>query len=395
MHRITLPKKTNPSWLDRWHVHASMNSDYDVIDGLRGIAILLVVACHLFSFSSNSSDLIRLIGGTISAGKCGVTLFFCLSGFLISLPFWKRKMRSTSPITPPGYVGRRLWKIYPPLALSILICAPIDMISLGPKPILSTALFWLTGMPLLFPVSSALNGVMWTLIVEIHFYATLPLLFLLTNKTSYRTTMIILFSALLIIPTAYKWWLLRQGLGPTLTPMIDTQYPVLLSGFAGGVLIASLECLTKIGKHLARFSLFGFTLIALSMVAISLLDLYPPAPHSSAILSEIIYFIQLLAAGLLLLLIADPTGLVSKLISTPFLRWFGIISYEWYLLHQPIHHLYCHYFGSADGNFGRWLTMLITTSTVSLLLAAAIYLGFSKPILQWGRNRNRIQKSIP
>lgn len=74
-------------WLQSWHVSPSFNRDYDLIDGLRGIAILLVLGGHHIYVNPLSGSLARFVGGVFRAGGFGVTVFFALSGFLISWPF--------------------------------------------------------------------------------------------------------------------------------------------------------------------------------------------------------------------------------------------------------------------------------------------------------------------
>src|ERR1700733_7697099 len=122
---------TGKQWLDAWHVNPSANREYDFIDGLRGIAILMVLACHFLYVNPNSGAGLRFIGGFLGACGHGVTLFFVLSGFLIAWPFWKRKVTGSGEVVPPGYVSRRFWKIYPPLAISVLILAPICLLRSG------------------------------------------------------------------------------------------------------------------------------------------------------------------------------------------------------------------------------------------------------------------------
>src|ERR1041384_2385653 len=112
-------------WLDRWHVNPTLSKDYDVIDGLRGIAILMVIACHMLYTNPAAGSLTHFIGGVFAAGTWGVTLFFTISGFLISHPFWKRKVQGSPQTIPSGYGWRGFWKSYSPLALSIILLAPI------------------------------------------------------------------------------------------------------------------------------------------------------------------------------------------------------------------------------------------------------------------------------
>lgn len=84
---VTKSDSAKKHWLNAWHVTPSANRDYDFIDGLRGVAILMVVAAHHFYFNPESHGVVRYIGSVIGTGGYGVTLFFTLSGFLITWPF--------------------------------------------------------------------------------------------------------------------------------------------------------------------------------------------------------------------------------------------------------------------------------------------------------------------
>ncbi len=70
-----------------WHLKPIDTQNYDFLDGLRGVAILLVLAAHALYIGVNSSIYVRFCGQLPSEGGCGVTLFFCLSGYLVSPPF--------------------------------------------------------------------------------------------------------------------------------------------------------------------------------------------------------------------------------------------------------------------------------------------------------------------
>ncbi len=84
------------------------------LDGLRGIAILLVLVCHFYEFRDISIYLDRFswrkIWGLAAFGWSGVDLFFALSGFLITSILFNTK-------ETPGYFrsfyGRRVVRIFP------------------------------------------------------------------------------------------------------------------------------------------------------------------------------------------------------------------------------------------------------------------------------------------
>lgn len=378
------PKK---HWLDAWHVNPSASKDYDFIDGLRGIAILMVIACHLFYVNPQSGGWVRFIGGVFTAGAFGVTVFFTLSGFLIAYPFWRRKVKGAAQLVPPGYGWRRYWKIYPPLALSILILAPIYLLRSNDWSFVTVALQWLVGWPLVQPVSSQLNPVMWSLLVEVQFYVVLPLLFLGLRRLPARTCLWLLPLVFLILPAGWRWLNYSRGIYLTLHPQIDFRFPSLLDAFALGILLAGMENLGMLRKSWARLGDVGLVLLALALPAISCANLHQMGdPH---LREEFFGWVVRIASACLLCYIANPQHPRVRMLSQPWLRWCGIISYEWYLFHQPVILWARASFGPAGGNASKYGAIALGSLLIGLILAALVYRHFSLPILQYGRDKHR------
>jgi peptidoglycan/LPS O-acetylase OafA/YrhL len=372
-------------WVESWQVHPSLHKNYGALDGLRGVAILLVVASHHLYTNPQAGLLVRSIGQFFGAGAFGVQLFFALSAFLISLPFWARKFRQDPRVVPAGYGWRRFWKIYPALALSVLVFTPLAFTVARDPSVFQVAGLWLTGYPFVFPVSDKLNPVMWTLVVEVQFYATLPLAFLLVRRITTRSAVWILLGAFLCVPTAVRLWHAAHGVHPGIHPVILVLYPSLLDAFAAGIAFAGWEAQGRVRKSWAAWGDVGLVLFGATMVASAWLAVcpVPSAPVREAVIDSSIK----LASALLLCYVADPQHPRSRLLSHPVLRWFGIISYEWYLFHQPIYLVFRKWMGNAEGSLLHYSIVIICPALFSLMLSAVVYRFFSLPILRFGRGK--------
>lgn len=378
----------NRNWLDSWHVQPSTNRDYDFIDGLRGIAILMVVASHLIYENRTSYSFITFLYKLIVSGTNGVTLFFVLSGFLISWPFWKNKVRQRFPQHPRGYLGRRFYKIYPPLALSLFLLAPAYVFFSGDVGYYRDALKYLLGLPLVQPVSGKLNPVMWSLIVEVQFYLILPLIFLGLSRISAKATVWIVFLLFALVPQACRIYNHLHHLEFALHPVLQLRFPTRFDCFAPGILMAGLVSTGSISRRWAFLGNWG----ALLLVAALIFSAALKTQHNwdkSFILQEISSLTFKAVGFLLLCYVLNPTLLGSKLLSWSILRWFGLISYEWYLFHQAIFLLiWKHGFGMAEGNVIKYILIIVTSFGIGLAISALVYRYYSLPILRWGRDQH-------
>jgi len=372
------------SWLDPWHVNPAVNRDYDFIDGLRGIAILMVIACHHFYINPKSGHILHTIGSLVGTGSHGVTLFFALSGFLISWPFWKSKVAGAGKVVPRGYAQRRFWKIYPPLALSVLILTPFYILVYSDPSYFPIGLKWLAGWGFIVPISGKFNPVMWTLIVEVQFYVTIPLLFLCLKRLSPKATLAVVTAILFLAPMLMR---VLTGKVVTLQPNIEVHYPSMLDTFCLGVLIAGLDNMGFIRKSWVGWGVAGIFLWPLALVTFSWFSMHPQ--DKSVFTNELVGWGVKFWAASLLLFIAQPEHFIAKILCAPWLRWCGIISYEWYILHQPLALGARHVFGPANGNFIKYALIVIGPIFVSLIVSAAAYRFFSLPILRYGRGRAR------
>ncbi|MGZ3600917.1 MAG: acyltransferase family protein, partial [Ktedonobacterales bacterium] len=152
------------------------------LDGLRGLAILLVVWCHTdFSLSGyvHTWPLEHVLGG---AAATGVELFFVLSGFLLFLPFARAIMAGDNWPSVSRFYLRRALRILPGYYLLIpIFLLYLSSFSHGAALRLLSPMQALLGLTLLYDLQSDANnlitgfdGPLWTLTIEWQFYLLLP-----------------------------------------------------------------------------------------------------------------------------------------------------------------------------------------------------------------------------
>ena len=200
------------SKLKRWEIIASTGSHFDVLDGLRGMAILLVVAFHTLYTNPADGLLARMAGYIIMAGWMGVPVFFVLSGFLISFPFFQKRDLDPQFWHQRGYARRRIAKILPPFYLSIILFVIFYWVQFQDPAYLESAWKWATGLANFMLIPVPFNLSYWSLIVESHFYIVLPLLFWVTRGRTVRTTTVILFLILFAVPLVARHFTWPGGL---------------------------------------------------------------------------------------------------------------------------------------------------------------------------------------
>lgn len=172
------------------------------IDGLRCIAIVAVVISHLnlqiirlsnlpedFVYSNSVALFIELCGN-------GVSIFFCISAFILSIPFIKYYLYNSEKVELKKYYWRRIKRLEIPYLLVLIILLLFRILFQGE--------FWKTEMPhffssvfyshnIIYSRRSTINPVAWTLEIEIQFYILLPLIIQLFRiKTNIVRRLIIL-----------------------------------------------------------------------------------------------------------------------------------------------------------------------------------------------------------
>jgi peptidoglycan/LPS O-acetylase OafA/YrhL len=140
------------------------------LDGIRGIAILTVLLYHFFSYTmlhGSWTGLARVLGRATENGSHGVDLFFVLSGFLITGILLDT--RSDAHYFRNFYARRalRILPLYYTVLLIILLCYRHS----GSYVLLS--FFHLSNISPILGVTMV-NGSMWSLSVEEHFYLCWP-----------------------------------------------------------------------------------------------------------------------------------------------------------------------------------------------------------------------------
>lgn len=357
-----------------------------VLDGLRGIAMLLVLWYHVWEISWLPAPL-HALQFVPETGFVGVDLFFYISGFVIVYPFVKALARGEAPPPWGHFAYRRAIKIVPSYLLCIAVCIAIgyaQFASAGEaaRDIVTHLLFIHTWWP---DTYGSINGVLWTLAVEVEFYAIFPLIWFFFRREPLVTAAVMVLGSTLFRSYAHSCCLhTSAGL------MIDN-LPGYLDTFAFGMISAHVYSSAKdrftgvraqIAATVAAIAGFVFlTLLLQNLWAMRTADEWSTVwqIHNRTFVGAAF---ALMGLGSLLAL---PVW--QRIIANPVLLFFAVISYNLYLYHQVFSRelLAWHippYRGADPHLDPHWqVTYTIVAIGFTIAQAAIVTYAFERPLL--------------
>lgn len=316
------------------------------LDGLRGFAALVVLVSHC----ANAGFLPAALGGGL--GKMGVTLFFGLSGFLMAYLYCREKFTAQAVW---GYVVNRLARVLP-LYYSVVLVTVTSFYVFG------IVLLDADSVQAMLFNAGLIRGssVLWTIPVEVHFYAVFMLLWMAFQFGRFVPAVLCLAGAQLsLVAVMYS---------------LDFEIGLLLAGWLhififGAVLGANFDLLRG---YSSRPSARQF-LTGLAWASLALLIIAPPEVRQSLGLPTLQPFIDPVSVGIPLLILTFTVFLIGpfSLFKLGLLRWYGKISYSLYLLHIIV--LDCvEYYVAGD------VTLAYAGFPATLLLATVVaWLSFT------------------
>jgi peptidoglycan/LPS O-acetylase OafA/YrhL len=348
-------------------VNAEKRRDYiPQLDGLRAVAVLLVVTFH-------TSPAFAWLHGWR-----GVTIFFVLSGYLItSLALAEESQRGGLSFL--GFYIRRTFRILPLYYLVLLVyCVMILGLGLSPKNHrgLTTALpyylAYLQEVPLALrggPEGLPFNQ-SWSLGIEEKFYLFWPVVaFGVLARARHLRPWVA--GALIVGFASFRWF----G-SPLISDLFSHYYHILT-----GCLLAILKPQSLAGRRPLTYPLL--VLVLLCQLAVPQLSL----PHWASELNHLAY-----TAGVALLLAAllTETTRVRSLLAWRPLAFVGKISYGIYLVHLLCLH-------AAETVTSNPVVSLVLTSALSIAVATVLHWTIEKPLIGVGRRFSRrvLARSLP
>jgi peptidoglycan/LPS O-acetylase OafA/YrhL len=280
------------------------------LDGLRGIAILLVIGRHYWHIPH---------GG----GGAGVNLFFVLSGFLITTLLLEERA-ATGRISLSGFYHRRARRLLPALAVLLVgylagAAAKGGFHEAG-RAALAGAFYTANIAQAYWPhlIGGQPIGVLWSLSLEEQFYLVWPILLIAALRLGMgRRTIMALVAMLIVAGWGWRVWLTVQGASEArILASPDSHADALL---AGVLLAFVLFVPRKRDEGLAVIALFLFGTVAV---------LGPIEALNGP-------WVDIGAFGVIFFAIQDGSWLGRALSWRPLVE-IGLISYSLYLWHGVV-----------------------------------------------------------
>ena len=288
-----------------------------VLEGVRGLAVLLVFNVHALSIlfentptstTFTSNRIILYLLHTLQSGHCGVDIFFVLSGYFI----WKIIFQEKRDLLL--FFKSRLLRLMPIYTITTFI---VSIPQFSMQLFIANILF----LPQFIPRFTFYNFVAWSLAWEWLFYTLVMLLAIISNRNATYTLLGLILLYITNIHVVYFQhigWLGSDSfrlLGLILGCLI-AQYPLFFSQ--------------------TSFKKTGYFSLPILLLCMFSYWKYNSIIYSSFMITSMYFLVVDGAAMLLINMLVHSKSAYSKIFQQPPLRILGQISYSLYLVHACI-----------------------------------------------------------
>lgn len=382
-------------------------------DGIRAVACFMVVFHH--ASQRIKLDLmpnwVQEIGKFMLTGSAGVSVFFVLSGFLLSIPFCEAYFEEKKFPNIKIYFARRAGRILPGFYLNLFICFFLGLFLIDNAPSLIwrywSGLTFISGWHWLTLFPTEINGPLWSIGFEVVSYILMPIgmfiLFKFNGKRNFMKALIIWITIWLITMLIHSFWNKYYptndlgkgwefGLVGGAKLWMPNYNPIGFFGhFIFGILAAFLavkyekiQSLNKINNS-KLFDIISFILLILWILL--LYSRSGKSEFSLNLWNQPYYFPLFSGLTALLLLSITQSNYIGKLFDNSFAKLTAKLSFGIYIWHYLIMSLIPIYLEPKYIYMGMdslyyWLGITFFVIIISYFIAAISWYKFEEPILK-------------
>lgn len=373
---------------------------YEILDGLRGVAALIVVAFHLCeTYSTCPADM------QLNHGYLAVDFFFVLSGFVIGYAYDDRWNRMTTW----GFFKRRLVRLHPMVVMGTLIGGALYYFGDSPAfPLMAETPWWMMLAMvvlgcLMIPAptqwdirgwaeTNSLNGPIWSLTFE--YIANILYALVIRHFSKITLGIFVALSACLTLDITFNidfFGLLegRTGAEHTLiggwciTPQqIYIGFSRLLYPFFMGLLLSRVNRLIKVKRGFYWCALFTALLLVMPRVG-GEGQAWMNGAYEALCVLVLFPIVVSMGAG------SDITGKRSVALC----QFLGKISYPLYITHFPWVYMHVAWVRShPQASVGEHIILSVSIYLLALGIAYACMKLYDEPVREWLKQRFLVTK---
>jgi len=365
-------------------------SHYEILDGLRGVAAIIVVTFHVFEAYANDNRFTQLI----NHGYLAVDFFFLLSGFVVAYAYDDR----WGKMTQWDFYKRRLIRLQPMVIMGSIIGALLFYTQGGAffplvnqTPVWKMLLVMLVGFTMI-PLTPGLdirgwqemhplNGPAWSLFFEYIANILYALIFRKFSKTL-LTIFVIIFALLLIHYTVMGPQGDVIGGWSVDKTQLNIGFTRLLYPFFAGMLLCRVGKLIHIKWPFAVCSLLIVVILFMPRIG-GPEHIWMNGLYESFCIIILFPLIVSIGAG----------GKITSRSGIKVCKFFGDISYPIYITHYPLIYLYTAWVvdNKVPMSYGIWVG--IGLIIVAVAMAYACLKLYDEPVREWLRKRYLVKKA--